>query len=179
MTAPPRPISCCERFISSWTLIPPSKSAASAPAEARNQPRVFLATQRCGREQPTDQRIAIAHRPQQQLRRRRRLVRIAPEPVRSQRVDEKRDAEASRMLPARSAARSIDMVGSLRATRPIGRGFDGRSLAGHAPRFVSRPATTPWLTRRPRRQRLRARRVLVASESAESAQCEGASTRTR
>src|SRR5271166_236122 len=39
--APPRPMSCCERFISWCTLVPPSKSAASAPADARNQPRVF------------------------------------------------------------------------------------------------------------------------------------------
>ena len=71
-TAPPSPMSRCERGILSWTLIPPSRSAASAPPEARNQPR-YLDPACCRHQQPADQRVAIAHRAKQELRRRRRL----------------------------------------------------------------------------------------------------------
>ena len=36
--APPRPRTCCWRLMRSWFASPPNRSAASAPAEARNQP---------------------------------------------------------------------------------------------------------------------------------------------
>jgi hypothetical protein len=78
------------------------------------------ATQRCRREQPTDQCIAVAHRPQQQSRGRCRLVGIAPEPVRTDGVDEERDARGQSDAARESAARSIDMARSLGANRPTG-----------------------------------------------------------
>ena len=82
-------MTCCERFISWWTLIPPSRSAASAPPEARNQPRVSVRGAAADHQQAADQRVAIAHRMQEQKRRRRRLVGIAPQAVRAERIDEK------------------------------------------------------------------------------------------
>ena len=38
--APPKPRTCCWRLISRWFAMPPTRSAASAPADARNQPAV-------------------------------------------------------------------------------------------------------------------------------------------
>ena len=67
--APPRPMSCCERFISWCTLVPPSR-VGRVGAGGREEPAAGVsATQRRGGEQPADQCIAVAHRPQQQLRR--------------------------------------------------------------------------------------------------------------
>lgn len=45
-------------------------------------------------QQSADQRIAVAHRTQQELCRRGRLVGIAPEAIRSERIDEKRDSRS-------------------------------------------------------------------------------------
>ena len=93
----------------------PAEQVGRVGAGGREKPPPgVFASQRCRREQATDQGVAVAHGPQQQLRRRRRLVAITPEPVRTKGVYEKRDPEASRMVPAASPKRSIAMARSLR-----------------------------------------------------------------
>ena len=108
--APPRPMSRCERFISRWTLIPPSRSAASAPPDARNQPRVSR-----------PRRAAVASSPPMRVRgspstaalaaSSHRLVGIAREPVRADGVDEERDARGE-TDGARGQRGTVDRHGS-------------------------------------------------------------------
>jgi hypothetical protein len=70
----------------------PAEQVGRIGAAGRKEPTAGVAAaQRCRREQAADQGVAIAHRPQQQSRRRRRLVRVAPDSVRANGIDEKRN----------------------------------------------------------------------------------------
>jgi hypothetical protein len=61
----------------------------ASPADRRCRVRHESAV--CRREQAADQGVPIAHRTQQQSRRWRRLLRVAPESVRANGVDEERN----------------------------------------------------------------------------------------
>src|SRR4030081_1865220 len=63
----------------------PAQQIGRVGAAGGKEPAAGIATTpRCRREQPADQCVAVAHRPQQKSRRRRRLVGVAPEPVRTE-----------------------------------------------------------------------------------------------
>src|SRR5271157_2427183 len=89
----------------------PAEQIGRIRAGGRQEPAAGVsATQRRRREQPTDQRIAVAHRSQQQLRCRRRHIGIAPEPIRTEGVDEKRDARG-KSDAARKEPKTVDSHG--------------------------------------------------------------------
>lgn len=71
----------------------PAEQVGRVGAAGRQEPTPgVLAAQRCRREQPADERVAVAHGTQQQPRGGRRLPRVAPQAIRLQRVDKKMDA---------------------------------------------------------------------------------------